>query len=78
MLYVVRNGTFQNGGGGVNTKKKLFKQKCPKKFLQAETEEKNVAEGDLTFKIKCQGNILKAIPFSVLKILFFPCEYVPK
>ena len=41
-----------------------------KKFLQAETEEKKIlAEGNLVFKVKCQGIIIK-IPLIVMTVNF--------
>ena len=44
-------------------------QNVRKKFLQAETEEKILAEGNLPFKVKCQGIIIK-IQLIVMKANF--------
>ena len=56
--------------GGKNTKKNHASPNARKKFVQAETEEKIIAEGKLTFKVKCQGK-------KVLKIKMFPGVHAP-
>ena len=66
-LFCFRDGPLEKcyGLGKINQKRIHAKKNAPKKSsCKAKTEEKKIlAEGDLTFKVKCQALVSLKIPF---------------